>query len=304
VETGLLAGRIPFIRGGTGPRHAIVFFGGNALFKRLDRSSDPGRYAGQIAGLLPEGFRFTILGYEETPPADYTLDTIVRDMAHVVRTEIGLPDVVIGVSFGGFVAQRFAAEHPDLVHRLVLLVSGHRFSEKGWAAMERQFKSLEMGDFHSLVSDNVLLFRRPWYNWIVRLKLWKDRDRLASEFKDPELILRSYRSLFSEDFERNPDFLRRIPAPTLVIGGTADQFFDTQVFQETAGMIPGARLALFEGETHMLPVERSGDVAGAVAAFLAEGRHASNRGEQQNFKGHFANVPACRSQTPEGMPDV
>ena len=275
VETGLLAGRIPYIRGGGGPRHAVVFFGGNALFKRLDRSSDPARYAGQIAALLPEGFRFTILGYEETPPTDYTLDTIVRDMAHVVRTEIGEPDLVIGVSFGGFVAQRFAAEHPDLVGRLVLLVSGHRFSAEGWAAMERQFRALETGDFYSLVTDNVLLFRRSWYHWLVRLKLWKDRDRLASEFKDPKLILRSYRSLFSEDFARNPDFARRITAPTLVVGGTADQFFGTQVFKETAKMIPGAGIALFEGETHMLPIERSGDVADVIAAFLVEGRHAA-----------------------------
>jgi pimeloyl-ACP methyl ester carboxylesterase len=275
VETGLLAGKIPYIRGGSGPRHAVVFFGGNALFKRLDQSSDPARYAGQITNILPEGFRFTILGYEETPPADYTLDTIVRDMAAVVRSEIDRPDLVIGVSFGGFVAQRFAAAHPDLVDRLILLVSGHRFSEEGWAAMKRQFKALEAGDFHSLVTDNVLLFRRPWYNWLVRLKLWKDRDRLASEFKDPKLILRSYSSLFSEDFARNPDFARRITAPTLVIGGTADQFFGARVFKESAAMIPRARVALFEGETHMLPIERSSDVAGAVQAFLTQEQRAS-----------------------------
>jgi len=104
VETGLLAGRIPYIRGGAaGPRHAVVFFGGNALFKRLDRTSDPGRYAGRIAGLLPEGVRFTILGYEQTPPADCTLGTILRDIAAVVGAEIGRHDLVIGVSFGGSV---------------------------------------------------------------------------------------------------------------------------------------------------------------------------------------------------------
>ena len=132
VQTGLLAGKIPFIRGGSGQKHAVVFFGGNALFKRLDKSSNPSRYAGQIARVLPERFRFTILGYEEIPPQDYTLDTIVRDLASVVGQEIGKPDLVLGVSFGGFVAQRFAAEHPDLVGRLVILVSGHQFSEAGW----------------------------------------------------------------------------------------------------------------------------------------------------------------------------
>src|SRR5215210_1387876 len=132
VETGLLAGKIPFIHGGAGPRHAVVFFGGNARCKRLDKSSDPRRYARQIARILPEGFRFTVLGYEETPPDHYTLDTIVRDLAHVIRSEAGKPDLVIGISFGGFVALRFAASHPELVGCLVLLVSGHRFSEQGW----------------------------------------------------------------------------------------------------------------------------------------------------------------------------
>ena len=71
--------------GGAGPRHAVVFFGGNALCKRLDKSSDPSRYAGQIVGILPEGYRVTILGYEDTPPEDYTLDSIVRDLAGVLR---------------------------------------------------------------------------------------------------------------------------------------------------------------------------------------------------------------------------
>jgi pimeloyl-ACP methyl ester carboxylesterase len=268
VETGLLAGKIPFIRGGAGQRHAVVFFGGNALFKRLDRSSDPQRYAAQIASLLPGGWRYTILGYEETPPEQYTLQTIVRDLADVIGSDMARPDLVIGVSFGGFVAQRFAAEHPALVDRLVILVSGHRFSAEGWAAMQRQFAALERADFYALVTDSVLLFRRPWYNWLVRLKLWKDRDRLPSEFKDPGLILRSYRSLFSSDFERNAEFARRIQAPTLILGGTADQFFGPGVFKETAALIPNARVELLDDETHMVPIERSADVAKSIARFV------------------------------------
>ncbi len=66
VQTGLFAGKIPFIRACSGERQAVVFFGGNALFKRLDKLLDPSRYARQIARLMPERFRFTILGYEET----------------------------------------------------------------------------------------------------------------------------------------------------------------------------------------------------------------------------------------------
>jgi len=70
IETGLLADRIPFIRGGAGPRRAVVFFGGNALLKRLDRASSPSRYARQVARLLPSGLSFwTWADRARCPPA-------------------------------------------------------------------------------------------------------------------------------------------------------------------------------------------------------------------------------------------
>lgn len=64
------------------------------------------------------GHRLTILGY-----AGSNFEQIVRNMALAIRTP---PDVV-----GGFVAMRFAALHPELVKRLLLLVSAHRFSPAG-----------------------------------------------------------------------------------------------------------------------------------------------------------------------------
>ena len=54
----------------------------------------------------------------------------------------------------------------------------------------------------------------------------------------------------------------------MIVGGTADQYFDAAAFEETARRIPVARLELFDGETHMLPVERRRDVARVVAEFL------------------------------------
>jgi pimeloyl-ACP methyl ester carboxylesterase len=133
--------------------------------------------------------------------------------------------------------------------------------------MERQLAALERRDFKTLVRENALLFRRPWYNWLLRLKLWKDRSRLDSDFRDPAAILRDYRQLFGPDFKNNAEYARRIISPTLVIGGTADQLFDRRASEETAGLIPGAQIHLFENETHMLPIERNGEVAGAITNF-------------------------------------
>jgi pimeloyl-ACP methyl ester carboxylesterase len=266
VDTGLFLGRIPYIKAGSGPRRAVIFFGGNALFKRLDRS-DAGRYAAMFAGLLPADYTFYVLGYEEDQPEAYGLDTIVDDLGRILKTEIGR-STVIGVSFGAFVAIRFAAARPELVDRLVLLVGAHRLSAQGERKITKQIEYLKVGDFYGLVRENAVLFRRPWYNWLVRLKLWRDKDKLVSEFNDPASIARAYEGLFGADFERNGEHAGRIGAETLIVGGTADQYFDAAAFEETARRILAARLELFEGETHMLPVERRRDVARVLAEFL------------------------------------
>lgn len=183
VETGLFLGRIPYIKAGSRPRRAVFFFGGNALFKRLDRS-DAGRYAAMVGRLLPAVYSFYILGYEEDPPETYNLDTILDDLSRTVRTEIGR-STVVGVSFGAFVAMRFAAAKPELVDKLVILVGAHRFSARGARKIAKQITYLKVGDFYGLVRENAVLFRRPRYNWLVRLKLRRDKDKLASELTIP-----------------------------------------------------------------------------------------------------------------------
>ena len=266
VDTGLFLGRIPYIKAGSGARRAVVFFGGNALFKRLDRS-DASRYAAMFSRLLPADYSFCILGYEENPPETYSLDTIVDDLDRIARTEIGR-STVIGVSFGAFVAIRFAAAQPELVDKLVILVGAHRFSAQGARKIAKQMAHLKVRNLYGLARENGVLFRRPWYNWLVRLKLWRDKDKLASEFNEPTYIAGAYESLFGADFERNREYADRIRTKTLIIGGSADQYFDVAAFEETARRIPVARLELFDGETHMLPVERRRDVARVLAEFL------------------------------------
>ena len=261
VETGFLAGKVPFIRGGSGAAEAVVFPGGNALFRRFDTITRPGFYLRQVTRFLP-GHRVTIVGYSGGNFAE-----IVQRLAEAIRKPV---DVLVGISFGGFVSMRFAAEYPDLARRLVLLITGHRFSAAGWGMMQRQFPMLERGDFFTLGLENILLFRRPWYNWLLRMQLNLTRHRLAGGLRDPRAILEDYRQLFGPEIEKNAEYARRVGCPTLILGGTADQYFDREVFEETARLIPSAQLQIFERETHMLPIEKSRAVAAAIGAFLQQ----------------------------------
>lgn len=267
LETGFHFDRIPFATIGDA-RDAIIVLNGGQAFVRRPSPERTLRDAKRLQRLLPKGRSYTLLGYDQAFPAGYNLDSIVADVARILRASGG-PRQVIGISYGGLVAARLAAAHPDLVSDLVLLVSAHYFSDEGLRRIRRQIAHAANSDFNQLIHEFAAVFRRPWFNWLLALRIWSQRRTQAQTMNDPDIIVRGLSTVSALD--PDPSWLRHIQARTLVIGGDADQFFGDGRMQETAGLIACARLALFSGETHMVPVERGAAVAKAMIAFL-EGR--------------------------------
>jgi pimeloyl-ACP methyl ester carboxylesterase len=269
-RTGLFLNKIPYVQSGSGPHPVVVLNGGQA-FVRRPTPARAQRDAKRIARLLPKGRSIHVLGYEPSPPAGYSIATIVDDVARILREEIG-PATVMGISFGGFVAARLAADHPDLVKEMILMVSAHRFSPEGRRSVDRQIACAWAGDFEGFLDEFGLVFRRPWLNWLIRWRFRQERTRLHETMNDPAAIVRGLNAVAGEDFGGDPSWLAHVAAPTLIVGATRDPFFDVAALEETARHIPSARLQLFEHETHMLPVERARDVARVVTRFLATQR--------------------------------
>ncbi len=265
LETGTLLGRIPYVRFGTQPEPILVLAGGQAFVQRPTRARTA-RDATRVARLLPVNRSFILLGYEPSPAEDRGLDAIVADVAAVIR-ELGAPKQLVGISYGGVVALQVAAQHPSLVSEIVLLASAYDFSAEGKRRIQRQIGCASRGDFAALVQDFVAVFRRPWLNWLLRLRLRLRRGRIADAMNDPAIIIRGLRAI-SDPQLADTTRLSRITARTLVIGGSRDQFFGDRI-ERTASLVPNGSLALFDGETHMVPVERASDVAAKVRAFLA-----------------------------------
>ncbi len=265
-QSGLFLDRIPFVKIGSGSDPIVVLNGGQA-FVRRPTAARAQRDAKRIARLLPPRRPIYVLGYDSSPPPGYSIDMIVKDVAQILRDEIGPADVM-GISFGGFVATRLAADHPDLVRSLVLMVSAHRFSMAGRRSVDRQIECAWQGDFDGFLKEFGLVFRRPWLNWLLRLRFRQERDRLHETMNDPAIIVRGLHAVAGEDFGEDPSWLRTIRPRTLIVGATRDPFFDVEAMEETARLIAGSQLKLFKGETHMLPVERARDVAKVVREFF------------------------------------
>jgi pimeloyl-ACP methyl ester carboxylesterase len=69
-----------------------------------------------------------------------------------------------------------------------------------------------------------------------------------------------------EAFDAEPD-LHRVQAPTLVLGGTADQFYSEDLFRRTAAGIPNGRAVIFPGKGHFYVINSK------TAASIALGFH-------------------------------
>lgn len=266
-ETGLFLGKIPYIKSGSGSKNIVFFYGGSAFLLSLAETGIR-KYMDVFREYVPEGYTYYILGYEESPVRQYNLNQIADDFAQIVK-EIGGTAAVIGISFGGFVAIRFAARYPEMTERLVLLISACQFSANGKIKVSHMLDLANEEHFYDLIKEYRLLFQRSWFNWLAKFLLWKDKADILRRLKPNTVIQCSLAKIFSEDVYENMNYLREIRAKTLIIGGTRDQFFGIDEFKITAEKIPRAKLWLFENETHMLPIERKGDVSKIVKEFIA-----------------------------------
>ncbi len=61
-----------------------------------------------------------------------------------------------------------------------------------------------------------------------------------------------------------------IRAPTLILAGSADRFYSPELFAETARLIPGSRLRVFERRGHVT-VARHPEWSREIEHFIAEG---------------------------------
>ena len=144
------------------------------------------------------------------------------DYARMVREEYGGAVDVIGVSTGGSIAQHFAADHPDLVRKLVIHSSAHTLSEEAKAL---QIEVARLAQERKWIQANGLLVGSIFPQSGIKKALSRPVVWLAAILmgtlgapKDPsDLVV----TVLAEDQHNFKERLGEITAPTLVIAGVA-----------------------------------------------------------------------------------
>jgi pimeloyl-ACP methyl ester carboxylesterase len=183
------------------------------------------------------------------------------DYAVMIKNELGGTVDIIGVSTGGGIAQYFAIDHPDLVRRLVLAMTGFRLTEE---SKELQRKVADLARKGNRRAAYALLATA-----IMRRGIAKHFFKLFMGLMGPLMIPADASDgiveIEADDRYDLSDRLDRIKADTLVIGGEEDFFYP---IRETAGKIPNARLVLYPNLGHNAMFARSRQFGEEIRAFL------------------------------------
>jgi len=213
-------------------------------------------------------FDVTTFSLPRTPTLEGYLDRVVAAL-HDAPTE---RVVVCGVSFGGIVAAKFAAVHPDRVLALVLAST----PAPGWHLSPRH----EMYARLPWLFGPLFLIETPWRmraelqaaipdrRGRLRFKLGVLRTAIGAPISFGSM---ADRARLMERVDLRAD-CGRIGAPTLVVTGEAalDHVVPAEGSSEYARLIPGARAAVLERTGHVGTVTRPATFAALVHDFVRD----------------------------------
>ena len=195
-------------------------------------------------------------------PQGHTTRDMARDL-EAAMDGLGIEQAdLVGVSMGGMIAQHFAADYPERLGKLVLVVTCSRPNPILTESVQEWIDLARRGD-HAVFMDSNL--RRMYSDAYYRKNRWMAPlvGRLTKPKSYERFFIQANACLTHDASER----LAEIHAPTLVIGGEQDHALGAEASREMAAAIPSARLKMYPEWGHGL-YEEAKDFNRTVLDFL------------------------------------
>jgi 3-oxoadipate enol-lactonase len=247
--------RFHYERAGQGQR--LLFISGTGGDLRVK----PGVFESPLAGafeLLAYDQRG--LGQTDKPAGPYSMRDYADDAAGLLDSIGWSRAAVVGVSFGGMVAQEFALRYPDKVSRLVLACTSAG-GEGGSSYPLHELATLSDEERLRLsMSISDLRQTREWQNAnpaaVDKVRAW-NRAAASHGSDDPAKAIGAALQL---DARRRHDTWARLSEmkmPVLLCGGRYDGIAPLANMEAMAARIPGAELRVYDGGHLFLIQDRS-----------------------------------------------
>lgn len=212
-------------------------------------------------------FDFRGQGKSEVTKSGYDMDSLAEDaIALLEALEISKCHLV-GLSMGGYVAQRVALKRPDLLHSLILLDTGAEAEnpekKADYKKMLRAIHWLGMKRISKKVMP--IMFGETFLNDKSRkqeYKTWLEHLRKNNK----KGAMRATAGVIERDgvLSRLPD----INLPTLIVVGDEDKPTPYEEAQKMHFAIKGSKLAVIKQAGHSTPVEQPERLNQVMSTFL------------------------------------
>ena len=199
--------------------------------------------------------------------SDVSISLIADDIA-VLLDLLGIDKAhVVGISFGGFVAQEFALRHPKRLNKLIIASSS--FGGPNHVAPSMAVLSA----FASTEGLNSPERIRRYITTAFTSEFARDHSDTVDRFcklREQNIVPENvYRQQLASAMTFNAeDRICNIVTDTLVITGSDDTVVPTQNSRNLVERLPNGRLAVIDGSGHMAFVERASEFNEIVMDFL------------------------------------
>lgn len=260
AKNGTAAGS-DYIRFGTGKKNLIMLPGlGDGLRTTRGTALPMALYYRS----LTKDYTVYMFSRKANLPDGHTTRDMARDLKEAME-ELGLARAcLVGVSMGGMIAQHFAADYPEMVEKLVLVVTCDRENPILLEALEEWVDCARRDDHTALMDSNLRrIYSDDYYRknkWMVPVTGVLTKPKSYERFFIMAEACRTHNAWES---------LPAITAPTLVIGGEQDQSLGGEASREIAARIPGAKLKMYPQWGHGL-YEEAKDFLDVVTEFLGK----------------------------------
>jgi 3-oxoadipate enol-lactonase len=202
-------------------------------------------------------------GRSAKPPGPNTIALFASDVSGVLGEIDAAPVVVVEISLGGMVAFQLAADHPDLVEKLVAVNALQVFElETVGQKIQVQLRKMIVSFMGMRKMVEVLAGR-----------LFPDEDKVEERTtlieRWAENDKRAYRDSFQVilDWEGARDQMVAFEKPMLVIASDED-YVSVEAKRPLVDAMPTAQMVVIENAHHPVPVERTEQFNEVLADFL------------------------------------
>ncbi|MEU6714946.1 alpha/beta hydrolase [Nonomuraea sp. NPDC046802] len=241
-------GAVHYGRAGSGPGLVLVHGSGGDAASNYDHLV-PG-FSDIRTVITPD---YAGSGQSADPGGELTLDLLADQ---VLATFEG-PSDLVGFSLGAAVAATIAAEHPEMVRRLVLIAGWTHVDDSRLELGLRTWGRLATTDRESFAAYGPLVGFSPGFVSRVGARALMAAPPPPGTLRQIELDLRlDIRGLLS-----------KITAPTLVVGNSQDHLIPVQHHRALHAALPGSRYVEFDSG-HVVLHEHPTDITALIRKFI------------------------------------